>query len=208
MYNVFYENSCVSIVVYQQVSNQEVDSKQNIISQINVFQRVVLSWLNRPDRLDQTIHLSVAEHSLETFIEKTFKVVLASGGLVLTPKGILAIERNGFSDLPKGHVESGENIEQAALREVEEETGARKLTIFETLPPTLHCYQLHGVWCLKKTHWYAMLSEDLSQIKPQTKEGITDLFYVDFQSLDQFLAETYRSLSEILGKDMKKLLSK
>lgn len=208
MYKVFYETSCLSIFVYQQVSNQELGHKQIIISTIYEFRRAVLSWLNRSGRNDETIYVSVAEQSIETFFDQTLKVVIASGGLVLTPKGILAIERNGFSDLPKGHVESGEDIEQAALREVEEETGAKKLKITEKLPSSLHCYQLKGLWCLKRTHWYVMLSEDLEDLKPQTKEGITHLFYVDAQSLDKFLSTTYRSLSEVLGRDMDKLLSK
>ncbi len=208
MYKVFYEANCFSVFVYQQESNHDLESKIIIISTINEFRQKVLSWLNRTDRKDETIYVSVAEQRIENFFVQSLKVVNASGGLVLTPKGILAIKRNGFSDLPKGHVEQGESIEKTALREVEEETCARQLKIIEKLPTTLHCYQLNGVWCLKKTHWYAMMSDDLKQTKPQTNEGITHLFYVDNESLGKFRSETYRSINEVLGPEMEKLLAK
>ena len=52
--------------------------------------------------------------------------VRAAGGIVTAPDGtMLLIQRNGRWDLAKGKVESGETLLQAALREVEEETGVR-----------------------------------------------------------------------------------
>ena len=38
---------------------------------------------------------------------------------------IVAIERNGKVDLPKGHIEKNEQDDIAAMREVEEETGLK-----------------------------------------------------------------------------------
>ena len=40
---------------------------------------------------------------------------------------ILLIYRNGVWDLPKGKIEFGESYEDAALREVAEETGVKNL---------------------------------------------------------------------------------
>jgi ADP-ribose pyrophosphatase len=57
-----------------------------------------------------------------------FKVVEAAGGVVSNKNGeILFIRRMGKWDLPKGKIEKGESLEQAAIREVEEETGIREL---------------------------------------------------------------------------------
>ena len=56
-------------------------------------------------------------------------VVLAAGGAVWrrTPQGleVVRVHRPAYDDwgLPKGKLEEGESAEQAALREVEEETG-------------------------------------------------------------------------------------
>lgn len=45
--------------------------------------------------------------------------------LTLNTGKMLLIQRNGRWDLPKGKVEPGETLLQAALREVEEETGIK-----------------------------------------------------------------------------------
>ena len=52
--------------------------------------------------------------------------VRAAGGIVTAPDGtMLLILRNGRWDLAKGKVEPGETLLQAALREVQEETGIK-----------------------------------------------------------------------------------
>ena len=53
--------------------------------------------------------------------------VLAAGGLVLRDGAIAVVHRPKYDDwsLPKGKLDEGEDFEQAALREVEEETGLR-----------------------------------------------------------------------------------
>lgn len=53
----------------------------------------------------------------------------SAGGVVVHGGKLLAItsSRRGTFDLPKGTIEPGESIEQAALREVEEETGYRAI---------------------------------------------------------------------------------
>lgn len=59
-------------------------------------------------------------------LKRRLRWVRAAGGIVTAPDGtMLLIRRNGRWDLPKGKVEAGETLLQAALREVEEETGIR-----------------------------------------------------------------------------------
>jgi 8-oxo-dGTP diphosphatase len=62
--------------------------------------------------------------------------IQAAGGVVVDDDGyVLLVHRPRYDDwsLPKGHVEPGETFEQAALREVLEETGLR-CALGEELP--------------------------------------------------------------------------
>ena len=103
-----------------------------------------------------------------------FTPVEAAGGVVVNDCGEwLMIHRNGRWDLPKGHLESGERIEECAAREVEEETGVAA-EVVRPLCETLHAYyfQKTARWELKRTHWYELHTPGCSGLTPQTEEGI------------------------------------
>jgi 8-oxo-dGTP diphosphatase len=61
----------------------------------------------------------------------------AAGGVVVRDGQVALVHRPRYDDwtLPKGKLDPGESFEQAALREVEEETGLRARLVRE-LPPT------------------------------------------------------------------------
>ena len=63
--------------------------------------------------------------------------VHAAGGLVVRDGLVLLVHRPRYDDwtLPKGKLDAGESFEEAALREVEEETGVR-CTLGAELPST------------------------------------------------------------------------
>ena len=81
-----------------------------------------------------------------------FTPVEAAGGVVVNDCGEwLMIHRNGRWDLPKGHLECGERIEECAAREVEEETGVAARVV-RPLCETLHAYYFPKTarWELKR----------------------------------------------------------
>ena len=59
----------------------------------------------------------------------------SAGGVVINKKGrVLVVNQRGTSwSLPKGHIEQGEDKFAAALREIEEESGIRRLTLIKDL---------------------------------------------------------------------------
>ncbi len=137
---------------------------------------------------EQTYHRICAE----------FKEVTAGGGLVSNRRGdYLLINRNGLWDLPKGHLEPGEDIETCSLREVQEETGVNELEVRSLICVTDHVYFRQGLWHLKHTWWYDMLYTDPTDLTPQREEDITKAAWVARSSLPPFLTNTYPSIVEV-----------
>ena len=63
------------------------------------------------------------------------KHTYTSGGIVLNKKGeILVVNQNNNSwSLPKGHIDEGEEKLEAAIREIHEESGIKKLKFIKDL---------------------------------------------------------------------------
>ncbi len=115
-------------------------------------------------------------------------IKLEAGGGVLyrtlnTDVQILLIKRNGVWDLPKGKKEKGESIQICAEREVSEEVGIESLHTKGYLCDTYHEYLQDEIRFGKTTSWYAMKpATDDYNLTPQTKEGITELKWLDVNS--------------------------
>jgi len=101
-----------------------------------------------------------------------FRLEEAAGGLVQNPEQkVLFIFRRGFWDLPKGKIDPGETRQEAAVREVMEETGLREVHLGDPLPTTYHTYRQANRRYLKVTYWYRM-SADQEDLVPEAGEQI------------------------------------
>ncbi|MCQ2276087.1 MAG: NUDIX domain-containing protein [Bacteroidales bacterium] len=144
-------------------------------------------------------NLPVEINSQEEFdnFAKDYRIIHAAGGIVSNENDeILMIYRLEKWDFPKGKVEAGEQYDEAAIREVEEETGLRNITLGETLPSTFHTYELRGEQILKETHWYKMnaLSQSLT---PQTIEDITQAVWIPRNEVAEKMKASYASLERL-----------
>ena len=164
-------------------------------------------WLDDHDPGDTFIH-EVGENAVTLALKETFRMAPAAGGIIVKDGKFVSIMRKGIPDLPKGHIEKGETPEVAALREVEEETGIGNLQIIKELPSSWHCYFEHEAWSLKRTYWYLMSTAEDLQPKPQTEEGITEIKLIGNEEVNGFLKNTFRSISEILGEDLRQVVAK
>lgn len=208
MYRVFYNKRIFKAVNFSEdLLNYTADD--NIISS-QIFDNTVdkiEEWLNDDNKKDMEIN-NVNNDILAAAIKKIFNLTPAAGGLVLIDNKIVAIERNGIPDLPKGHVETGESPETAAVREVMEETAITDLTIIKELPCTWHCYLLNNKWILKKTSWFLMSTSAEFKPVPQTEEGISKVYFIDKNNVNYFLNNTFASIRFSLEKEILNLLKK
>jgi hypothetical protein len=53
-----------------------------------------------------------------------------------------------------------------------------------------------------------MSTSENIQPKPQTEEGITEIKLTGNEAIEDFLRNTYRSTSEILGKELRQIVTK
>jgi 8-oxo-dGTP pyrophosphatase MutT (NUDIX family) len=129
-----------------------------------------------------------------------FTEVGAAGGLVRHSSGkYLFIEKKGKLDLPKGHIESGEEPEACAIREVEEECGIFGHSIIKTLPPSYHTYSWEGISYLKKTSWFLMDYNGIMVLEPQINEGITRVEWLSPDELSKIKGTAWLSLMDLIN---------
>ncbi len=153
----------------------------------------ILELLNNKNIEGIVLYSTDLKQDWSSFTKK-MKVIPAAGGLVLNQKKeALFIYRNGIWDLPKGWIEKGESIENAAIREVEEECGIYDLSIVEKLLTTYHIY-FHKGLKLKETHWFLMTSNYKKELKPQLEEGITEVCFKDKSQIKEAMQNTYANI--------------
>ncbi|MCU0473102.1 MAG: NUDIX domain-containing protein [Bacteroidales bacterium] len=129
-----------------------------------------------------------------------FTEVGAAGGLVRHTSGrFLFIEKKGKLDLPKGHIEPGEEPETCALREVKEECGITGHSIVKPLEPSYHTYSWEGISYLKKTSWFLMKYDGEMVTEPQVKEGITSVEWLLPDEISKIKKTAWLSLMDMIN---------
>jgi len=137
-------------------------------------------------------------------LEMHYKPKLAAGGWVYNDnKQLLFIKRWGIWDIPKGHLEKGESMEECAIREVEEETGLRNLEIVEKLGISRHIFTRNGKEKLKETHWYKMQTNFKGKLIPQKEEDIEEVNWVENSDIESYLENSWKSLKEFYFSNIK-----
>jgi len=131
-------------------------------------------------------------------VKKMFKIIKAAGGVVKNNNDqILFIYRLKKWDLPKGKLDKGETIRDCAKREVEEETKV-KVNLKQKIISTWHTYTRNKKFILKKTTWFKMDCVDDSKMKPQKKEKIEKVEWMNNSTIKEILLNSYKTLNHVM----------
>ena len=179
---LFLTNQIFKETDFQLFLLESVDFKQLIVK---YFQnKIQKAYLYHPD-----------EKEIMKVLKTKIPVNKAGGGLVYNKNGeVLFIFRNGKWDLPKGGTNKGEEIEDTAMREVEEETGVNGLSISKKLQKTYHIFKRNGVYKLKITHWFEMHSNYDGIPIGQAEEGIEKVEWKNPEQIKEALKNSYENI--------------
>ncbi len=183
MYKVFINEKKLSL------SNTYQNSGKTLEFESKTTLEIAIDILENTSVKDVNVYGDNLEEIWESF-KSLMKSIEAAGGVVWNEeKKLLFIKRLGKWDLPKGKLEKGESLEEASIREVEEETNLNNLELLQALTTTYHVYtERNNQKVLKSTHWFEMNFKGKDTAKPQTEEGITE---VSWKALDEIEKEVY-----------------
>ena len=163
---------------------------------------VLMSDINQSSMVIYHANVEQLKEDLFSF----FKYIEAAGGVVQNDEGkILLIYRKGFWDLPKGKIEQGESIEEAAIREVKEETGVKRLQLgdpilFEGLSNqfTYHTYIYKEKVIMKASYWFKMSTDYAGRMVPQQEEDIEEVKWVHPSEIKDYTNNMYSSIKDVI----------
>ena len=171
---------------------KETDFQIFLLESVDIEQLIIKMFNNKVNKA--CLYYPDEKETLKKLKEK-IPVVKAGGGLVYNKRGeVLFIFRNGKWDLPKGGTEKGEDIEETAMREVEEETGVSGLKIVKKLPKTYHVFKRNGVYKLKVTHWFEMKTNFEGVVQGQIDEGIEKVAWLKPSEIPAVLENSYENI--------------
>lgn len=197
-YKVYFANRPVFFTQKEDSQPAVPPGVERIVSQLRYDTMLIEDAIGRGAKEIQLLCDDV-EKSWSEF-KKQFSFIQAAGGVVQNPIGeVLFIYRHERWDLPKGKVEEGEQLEEAALREVEEECSVSHIELGDFLLTTWHTYIQNGEPMLKATTWYRMKFTGDETPSPQAIEGITETRWISSDALEEPFSNTYASVVDVMN---------
>lgn len=153
-----------------------------------------------------------SEEAIQSFWQQyraTFENVLAAGAVVVEGEGnLLFIWRRRHWDLPKGKVEPTEPPEEAARRELAEETGLTCAYLDRFLTQTYHIYTEGQQVFLKEVRWYLFRCDDRHPpVQVQQEEGIQDYRWVAPSEVPFLYPHSYGTVQDVIEHVLRDVLS-
>jgi 8-oxo-dGTP pyrophosphatase MutT (NUDIX family) len=159
----------------------------------------IVDTLEKSPTPRQIVLLTSDVQKLFSEVLTLFRWIEAGGGVVRNRNDdILAIFRRNRWDLPKGKIDPGETFEEAAVREVIEETGLKTVERGSLITTTLHSFKTRrDIRSLKVTKWYHMTTPDMKLVC-QTEEDIEEAIWVDPHEFINGKFDVFSSIREVV----------
>lgn len=202
MYKIYHNGIPVFLATPSEAAQSGFQASKSVhIAAYTGKKKMLRQYLDMLDKTPQTQAVLLHDADLSELwadFQACFQVLEAAGGYVLNEAGeLLVFLRRDSWDMPKGKIDPGETPEQAAVREVQEETGLVNVRLGGFLAHTYHTYEMKGQRILKKTWWYRMTTPD-NLLVPQTEEDIEDIQWVEPKSWLQSGLVVYPNILEVI----------
>lgn len=180
-------------------------SKTHLVAHYIGKPRTLLNYVDMLEKgSPKVLSVEIVYHDLDQLwsdFKMNFKWQPAAGGVVYNrdSQKVLFLFRRGWWDLPKGKIDPGESESEAALREVQEETGVEELDLGKPLRTTYHTFRSRkGKRILKPTYWFNMYTSQ-QDLVPQTTEDIELAVWRSPKADKATLKPLYGNLKLLLG---------
>jgi 8-oxo-dGTP pyrophosphatase MutT (NUDIX family) len=195
---IYYNNKFIEFWETQSQSSQNQTIKIFSPKNTQTLKIIIDDFVQKND-LNSIAILNYDFDEIIKFFKNSFFYIEAAGGFIEKDKHFLFIHRLGKWDLPKGKLDKGETIENAAVRECEEECAVTNLKIVKQLSSTFHIYQYKTGFALKQTFWYYMTTDHTGKLIPQTEENIDDVvWFSEKEAKKTAYNDTYLTIKDVI----------
>ncbi len=195
MYKVFINSKCIILT-----SKLPSSSKKRVLPLAETPLSKILKIVRLTSIKKLYLYDQDPERLLQLFKAK-IPIVQAGGGIVKNQNHkFLFIHRKGKWDLPKGKIDKGETPKACAKREVEEETGVKKLEVKQLAGMTYHIFKQNNTFQLKETFWFHMRTNYSGKLKPQQNEDITKAVWKSDSKAFKALKNSYPNIIYLFKK--------
>lgn len=201
MYKIYINDTPLMLMSREEKENRPAAGASGLVARYPGKSKFLLHYidmLEKSDRYQSVVLYSPDLDALWRDFKSLFTLIEAAGGLVFNDSGsLLFIYRRGSWDLPKGKIDSEESSEDAAVREVQEETGLHSVKLDGLFDTTYHTYRQKGGRILKRTYWYTMHTSR-TELVPEEEE---DIEIATWMTIDEFFGEereVYGNIRDLL----------